>query len=217
MLAALRDFTRRVRVAQRGTWFPLGVLGLVVLGSVPVYRYAPRHLHGCQLGPNGAPVCQAVIPLVLAYWPLALVLAYAVVAGFYLRRARRRGVASTIRPYVVVGALIAVAASAVTIWRAVNPQTLSLAVPGHSFLYGVGGPPAVIGLGLLVLAWAERSWAVFVFALGYLVVVLVQANRVIHSSSLWWFLPLLLVPAVLLVLGSLGFALAQRMGDRDVR
>jgi hypothetical protein len=217
MLAALHHFTRRVRVARRGTWFPLLVLGLVVLGAVPVYRYAPRHLEGCQVGPNGAAVCHAVIPMALAYWPVALVLAYSVVAAFYVRRARQRGLDSAIRPYVVVGAVIAVAASAIAIWRAANPQTLSVATSGHSFLYGVAGAPAAIGLGLLVLAWAERSWAVLVFSLGYLVVVVVQANRVIHSSSLWWFLPQLLLPAVLLFVGSVGFAVAQRMADRPVR
>jgi hypothetical protein len=41
LLAAVRDLTRRVRVAQRGTWFPLLVFATITLVAIPVYRYAP--------------------------------------------------------------------------------------------------------------------------------------------------------------------------------
>ena len=37
-------------------------------------------------------------------------------------------------------------------------------------------------------------------------IVLTNAARVIHSHSVWWFLPQLLIPAALLLLGSAGFA-----------
>jgi hypothetical protein len=39
------------------------------------------------------------------------------------------------------------------------------------------------------------------------VIVLVSSGRIIHSSSPWYFLPQLLVPAAMLLLGSAGFAL----------
>jgi hypothetical protein len=67
-------------------------------------------------------------------------------------------------------------------------------------------PASAIGLALLVLAWVERSRPLLAYSLVYLVVVLVDATRRIHSSSQWYFLPQLLIPAALLLLGSAGFA-----------
>ena len=40
-------------------------------------------------------------------------------------------------------------------------------------------------------------------------IVLLQSNQVIHSHSPWGFLPTLLVPAAILLLGSAGFALIR--------
>jgi hypothetical protein len=210
LLAQVRDLTHRVRVARRGTWFPLLVLALVVLGAIPVYRFPYRHVTGCAPTTDGHSVCRSFLPLAVAYWLVALLLAYIVIAAFYRRRAMRRGLASPIRPYVVAGAVIAVVLAAVTLWRVTHAGAASLTPPSHDFLYGLAGPQAGIGLALLVLAWAERSWAVLAFSVGYLAVVLVQGNQIIHSASPWYFLPLLLVPAAILLLGSAGFAVLQR-------
>jgi hypothetical protein len=43
----------------------------------------------------------------------------------------------------------------------------------------------------------------------------VQANQVIHSSSPWYFMPTLLVPAAVLLLGSAGFALLRQATERN--
>src|SRR5580704_11397356 len=101
LLAAVSDLTRQVREAQRGTWFPLLVFAVIIAGAIPVYRWAPRDLGQCQAGPGGTSVCVALNPSVLVYWPVMLMLAYVVIAAFYLRKAARRGVGTRIRPYVV--------------------------------------------------------------------------------------------------------------------
>jgi hypothetical protein len=212
LLAAVRDLTRQVRIAQRGTWFPLLVFAAITLAVIPVYRYAPRHLGPCRSGPQGSSVCAAVIPGVLVYWPIALVLAYAAVAGFYVHQSRLRGVGTRIRPYVVAGIVIAALLAAASLWRAFHPRIpLSIAqihvAPPTLSVYDLATPAAAIGLALLVLAWVERNRALLAYSLVYLVIVLVSSGRIIHSSSPWYFLPQLLVPAAMLLLGSAGFAL----------
>jgi hypothetical protein len=62
-----------------------------------------------------------------------------------------------------------------------------------------------MALALLVLAWVERYPALLAFGLGFLVIMLVQSNQVIRSSSPWHFLPQLIIPAVVLLLGSAAF------------
>src|SRR5690349_8197145 len=122
LLAAVRDLTRQVRVAQRGTWFPLLVFAAITLLAVPVYRYAPYlDLFGtCRSRPDHT-VCMAPNPAELGYWTVALMLAYASIAAFYVRQSRQRGVGTPIRPYVVVGSALAVLMAAVSIWFAFHP------------------------------------------------------------------------------------------------
>ena len=79
--------------------------------------------------------------------------------------------------------------------------------PAIWLINGLAGPLAAIGLALLVLAWVERHWALLAYTLVYLAIGIVQGNQVIHSSSPWFFVPYLLVPAAVLLLGAAGFAL----------
>jgi len=212
LLAAVRDLTRQVRMAQRGIWFPLLVFAVITLAVIPIYRYAPRHLGPCRSGPQGASVCHGFIPGVLVYWPIALVLAYAAIAGFYIHHSRRRGVGTRIRPYAVVGVAIAALLTAASVWRAFHPliplssTQIHVTAPVHIFS-ALATPATAIGLALLVLAWVERSRALLAYSIVYLVIVLVDSGRIIHSSSQWGFLPTLLIPAAVLLLGSAGFAL----------
>lgn len=220
LLAAVRDLTRKVRVAQRGTWFPLLVFATITLVAIPVYRYAPYLdlFDTCRSRP-GHTVCMAPNPTELVYWTVALVLAYAAIAGFYVRQSRRRGVGTPIRPYVVVGVALAVLMAAVSIWLTFHPL---IPVPADPFstdpveievgptawlVNGLASPSAVIGLALLVLAWVERHWALLAYSLAYLAIVVIMGNQVIHSTSRWFFLPYLLVPAAVLLLGAAVFAL----------
>lgn len=220
LLAAVRDLTRKVRVAQRGTWFPLLVFATITLVAIPVYRYAPYlDLFGTCRSRAGHTVCRVPNPTELGYWTVALMLAYAVIAGFYVRQSRRRGVGTPIRPYVVAGVALAVLMVAVSIWSTFHPP---IPVPADPFstdpveievgpagwlILGLASPTVVIGLALLVLAWVERHWALLAYSLVYLVIVVIMGSQVIHSTSRWFFLPHLLVPAALLLLGSAAFAL----------
>lgn len=220
LLSAVRALTRQVRVAQRGTWFPLLVFATITLVAIPVYRYAPYlDVFGtCRSRPQHK-VCMAPNPAELGYWAVALLLAYAAIAAFYVRQSRRRGVGTPIRPYVVVGVALAVLMTAVSIWLTFHPL---IPVPADPFstdpvqievgpavwlINGLASPLAAIGLALLVLTWVERNWALLAYSLVYLAIVMVQGHRVIHSSSRWFFLPYLLVPAAVLLLGAAGFAL----------
>jgi hypothetical protein len=210
LLTAVRDLTRQVRIAQRGTWFPLLVFALITLAAIPVYRYAPRHLTHCRPGPQGGTICAGFIPGVLVYWPVALVLAYAAIAGFYVRQSRRRGVGTRIRPYVVAGVIIAALLTAASVWRASHPLLHLAGTQVHVTPLALVTPASAIGLALLVLAWVERSRPLLACSLVYLVVVLVDASQQIHSLSPWYFLPQLLIPAALLLLESAGFAVFRR-------
>ncbi|MFF7897610.1 hypothetical protein ACFZCV_02150 [Streptomyces sp. NPDC007920] len=104
LLATARELTRRVREAHRGTWFPLLLLGLVNLAAVPFYRYSP-HPTACRselpVGDSGITFCTQYAAYAFAYWPLALVLAYAAICGFYVLRSRRRGIGTRVRSYAV--------------------------------------------------------------------------------------------------------------------
>jgi hypothetical protein len=222
LLAAVHALTRRVRVVQRGTWFPLLVFATITMAAIPVYRYAPYlDIFGtCRSTPQQK-VCTAPNPAVLGYWTVALLLAYAAITAFYVGQSRRRGVGTPIRPYVVAGVALAVLMAAVSIWLtfhpllpppsdpfATDPGPLEVR-PAVWLVNGLAGPLAVIGLALLVLAWVERHWALTAFTLVYLAIGAVQGNRIIHSSSPWFFLPSLLVPAAVLLLGAAAFALSR--------
>jgi hypothetical protein len=219
LLTTVRNLTRQVRVAQRGTWFPLLVFAAITLVAVPVYRYAPYvDLFDTCRSRAQYTVCAAPNPMELGYWTAALVLAYVAIAGFYVRRSRRRGVGTPVRPYVVVGVALAVLMAAASVWLTFHPL---LPVPSDPFstdpvefqvgpalwlVNGLTSPLAVIGLALLVLAWVERHWTLLAYSIAYLTVELIMSSRFIQSSSPWYFLPQLLVPATMLLLGAAVFA-----------
>ena len=66
-----------------------------------------------------------------------------------------------------------------------------------------------IGLALLVLAWAERNRALLLLTLAYLAVVLLPIPLRI-SPAVWNLVPQLVTGGTVLLLGGIGFALAQR-------
>lgn len=218
LLVSLRDLTRQVRAAQRGTWFPLLVFAVISFGAIPVAQHGGHTFGSCAaaLGPVGPPrTCAVYSVRPLVYWSVGLVLAYVVIAGFYRYRARRRGVGSRVLPYVLVGVVVAVLVMALTVWSVYHPlpgggSTLSLVVnQAHT-------PPAAIGLALLVLAWVEGNAALGWFSLGYLVVVLIPATYLTGDRpTLTSPVPRQLIIAGVLLLGSLAFAITQRAAARD--
>jgi len=70
-------------------------------------------------------------------------------------------------------------------------------------------PEGAIGLALLVLARVERNRALLVFGLVYLVIV--GFGWILLPLTLWLFL---VTTAAVLLLGSIGFALAERHAAR---
>jgi hypothetical protein len=213
LLASLRDLTRQVRAAQRETWFSLLVFGLISLGVIPVAQHGGHPFGACSttLGPHGqAAACKVYSVGLLVYWSVALVVAYVAIAGFYRYQSRRRGVGTHVLPYVLVGLIVAVLVTAVTLWSVYHPST-----GGGSTLSQVLNqahtPYAAIGLALLVLAWVEGNAALSWFSVGYLVVVLIPASYLAEDRpSLSNPVPRQLIIAGVLLLGSVAFAVSRR-------
>lgn len=223
-LSATRDLTHRVRLAQRKTWFPLVLLGVVVLAAVPFYRLG-RHVVTCdpmlgarggvQIIHQGACVQVDGRPAGL-YWILAFVLAYTAIAAVYLHRARSRGVGARILPYVGAGIGTGLVCGIAAAWS----HELDLAGRWPAGPVAIGMVPLLsIGLTLFVLARLERNAALLVLTLGYTVIALLACgigtrgsgmNAAAGFGPVWGFLPGLLAAAAVLLLGGAGFALAER-------
>lgn len=226
LLTSVRDLTRQVRVAQRGTWFPLLVFAVITLGAIPAQRYSGHRLGGCRptSGPiQGGPVgriCGVYLPGLLVYWSTALVLAYVAIAGFYVYQTRRRGVGTRIQLYVLVGVVVAVLVTAASLWAVYHPSVGGL-TPLTQFVDQLRTPAAAIGLALLVLAWVEGNRALVWFSLGYLAVVLIPATYFPGFNDRdpggWGFLPRMLIIAGVLLLGSLVFAMTRPAEQRIAR
>ena len=224
LLATTRALTRRVRSAQRGAWFPLLLFGLATLASAPFDRYG-SHSETCRSPNGGGYVCSVYSTSAFVYWPAVLVLIYIAVAWFYARRSRERGVGTRVTPYVVVGIIVAVVLTAALVWVIRHPSPSGDVLGYHVFpgtpvgtaIYRLLSPAAAIGLALLVLARIERNVALLVFTVGYLAIVLFSFGPT-HGSGvphLRLFPPRVVLESAVLLLGSAGFALAERFGRRS--
>jgi len=216
-LSDARELGRKVRKAQRGTWLALLVLGVTVLGAIPFYEYGHSVVARCETRADGSVfACSRYPTLALWYWPVALVVAYAVIGAIFARRARSRGVGARVRPYVVGGIVLVAIATLVTAWGLHHPLSWAqlgstLAPTGsvaQAWLHRLVGPLGVIGVGLLVLARVERSPGVAAFGIAYLVAVIASAPLGVHGGRV--FLPGLLVPGLVLLAGSALFAVLER-------
>jgi len=204
LLSSTRELTQRVRKDQRATWFPLLVFAVLTFASIPVRRYSGHHLD-CLAVPR---VCTVYSDAEFVYWPIALVLAYVTIAAFYIRRSRARGVGTRVRPYAIAGIVIAVTLTGIALWEVHNPPVDPLGLNGLA--YRLATPGAAIGLALLVLAWAERNRALLLLTLAYLAAVLMPITfGWVQPNPPWYIYPAVLQGSVLL-LGGVGFALAQR-------
>ncbi|MER5668611.1 hypothetical protein [Streptomyces mirabilis] len=229
VLAGLGELTRKVRAAQRGTWFPLLLLGVLMLGGILVSRFTFQSLTvpcpatdpaagaGCTVvtqATQGSPV----------YWPVGIALAYAATAFFYIRRSRNRGVGTPVRPYILTGIALLGVVAATSFWSTRH----GIPRPGEPldfwglhldpssemtrFLERLMGNATAVGLPLLVLSWVERSRVLLLLTAVYLAIELVPLSTGwsgIPFTSPWFFLPHYAVPGVLLLLGALGFGLAE--------
>lgn len=217
LLADARDLARRVRLTQRVTWLPLLVLALVTFGAIPFHRYGQPVSRDCR-AVEGGEICKVWEPAVQFYWLAAVVLAYVVIAGGYLRVARARGVDARVLPYALTGVVLSVVLFAAILagagaWIVRDPQELLDPSTSVQVLFRLLTPIGGIGLALLVLAWLERHVALGLFALGYLAVVLVPIDFGFgaHWGGSWEDVPPLVVSGGVLLLGGAGFAVAQRL------
>lgn len=207
LLANARELARRVRREQRATWFPLLVFAALSFASIPVVRYGGHHLD-CQVTPPGGSVCRVYSDAEFVYWPIALVLAYVAIAAFSIRRSRARGVGTRVRSYAIAGIVVAAGLTGAALWELHSPPADQNPLGLMGLPYRLASPGAAIGLALLILAWAERNRVLLLLTLAYLAVVLVPVGGVQHDPP-WYVLPAFLQGSVLL-LGGIGFALAQR-------
>ena len=207
LLSNARKLAQRVRKEQRATWFPLPVFAALTFASLPVRRYSGHHLD-CRVMPGGR-ICTVYSDAEFVYWPIALVLAYVAIAAFYIRRSRARGVGTCVRPYAIAGIIVAVALTGVALWELHNPPVEN-PIGLNGLPYRLVSPGAAIGLALLVLAWAERNRALLLLTLAYLAAVLVPITfGWVQHDPPWYSYPVVFQGSVLL-LGGIGFALAQR-------
>ena len=213
LLSDTLELTRQVRRTQRATWFPLLVLAAVTFAAIP-FRYSHHRLGTCA-AMGLARACTAYPRPLLAYWPTALVLAYAVIAAFYIRRSQARGVGTRVRPYAVAGTILALAMTGSLLWTLYHPLAFTLGGPG--LFPALNSYPLAIGLALVVLAGAERNETLLALALGYLAVVLMTATVGSISDHGGLGFPVqLVIPGSVLLLGGIGFLLAQRPWRRAV-
>jgi hypothetical protein len=224
LLATTRRLTGRVRQAQRGTWFPLALLGLIVVAATPLYRVSTGLHAACgpaTATPGGTSrECVAFLGwAAFTYWTIALVLAYAVIGGFYVVRARRRGIGTRIVPYAIAGVMAGLVLTITAVWPVArhlsDPQSFS---PAALIVHGLN-PLLAIGLALLVLAWVERLWALLAFAVAYsaftLSVSLFSVSRLFRHLGWtlpghWVLVPGLLLAALPLLIAAACFAVAER-------
>jgi hypothetical protein len=210
LLSSTHELAQRVRKEQRATWFPLLVLAAVTFAAIPVLRYSGHHLGPCAATGPGQKVCTVYPNAQFVYWPIALVLAYVTIAAFYIHRSRARGIETRVRPYAIAGIIIAVVLTGVALWLAHTTPSVS----GRNLIgltgFGHGLASEIpIGLALLVLAWAERNRALLLLTVAYLTIVLLPIPLRMSPAS--WNLVLQLVTGgTVLLLGGIGFALAQR-------
>jgi len=234
LLSDLSRLRRRTRVARHGYWFPLVLFGVLGCAAAPLYlasaasvptrsggyqitNTGPLLLSGMTMGRNGFYIGW--------YWTIALVAGYLLTVLWYWRSARRAGVRTPARGYLITGVLLTV--------LAVILPPLSRAVPALWILWAPLGDAwirgtlafLIIAVGLWVLVRAERSPALAVIALAYTAAALLASLYNVENLLFrlgwnpsasrfgwdWTVLPGILLPAVVLLVCGMGAFLAQRL------
>lgn len=245
LLKEMKVLRRRARAVRHAYWFPLVLFGLLTCASVPFY-IRPNVPAG--FGPAGSgPAGQGIRPhgpslpilggfrgflvnrYLGYYWLAALLVGLLLTLLWYRWHARRVGLQTPARSYVITGAVLTVLALVIP-WLAQvrSPhwlrwlQHLQVLWPGDLVNRGTF-PFVIIAVGLWALAWAERSRALAVIAAVYTGTALLASLYGIENvlSRLGWnpspsewnltSLPNVLLPAlVLLVAGAGAFAVRRR-------
>jgi hypothetical protein len=180
LLAEMRALRRRARTERHAYWFPLVLFGLLTCASVPFYvlpDQPPGDTGAISGGPSmpilGGDAGFTIQRFLGYYWLAALLGGLLLTLLWYRRNARRVGLATPARGYLVTTAVLTVLALVIPPLTQVRSphwlswlQHLHVLWPGDLVLRGTF-PFVIIAAGLWVLAWAERSRALTVIAAVY--------------------------------------------------
>jgi hypothetical protein len=210
MLADMRALTRRVRLDQRMTWAALLVLGTATLAGIAFDWFGMW----VRCHPDGG--CEFARRGVLYYWPAAFLLAYALIAVWYARAARARGLGARVLPYAITGAATTIVFTGAWVAAALyfpdHPVPIDPLPYWWFALDRLIAPWGMIGVALLVLAWLERNVALLLFTAGYLalVVLVLPMNTGFATPDIRTGMALpQLVAGLVLLLGAAGFRAAR--------
>lgn len=233
LLQEMRVLRRRTRAARHAYWFPLVLFGVLTCASVPFYLH-----QGVPSGQAGQPGLQLPVlgghPGFLVqhhlgyYWLAALLSGLLLTLLWYRWNARRVGLQTPARGYVITVAVLTVLALAVPpLSQLRSPHQLSwlqhlqVLWPGDLVVRGTF-PFVIIAAGLWALAWAERSRALAGIAVIYTGTALLASLYDIENLlfRLGWnpapgqwdltSLPNVLLPALVLLAAGAGAFAAQR-------
>ncbi|HEY6499874.1 MAG TPA: hypothetical protein VIZ20_10640 [Streptosporangiaceae bacterium] len=235
LLGEMRVLRQRARTARHAYWFPLVLFGLLIGASAPFYLQlylSPGRATGAA-GPGpqlpvlgGAFSGSAVQHYLGYYWLVALLGGLLLTLLWYRRNARRVGLQTPARGYVItVAVLTALALVVPLLSQARSPNWLhhlQVLWPGDLVVRGTF-PFVIIAAGLWALAWAERSRALVAIAAVYSAAALLASLYNVENLlfRLGWnpgpgdwdltSLPNVLLPAlVLLAAGAGAFAVQRR-------
>jgi len=235
LLADMKALRRRARTARHAYWFPLVLFGLLTCASVPFYVLPGPPAGGTEAVSGGPslPVLGGFAGFTVQhflgyYWLAALLGGLLLTLLWYRWNARRVGLATPARGYVVTTAVLTVLALVIPLLSQVRSprwlswlQQLSVLWPGDLILRGTF-PFLIIAAGLWVLAWAERSRALTVIAAVYTATALLASLYNIENVlfRLGWnpsgsdlsltSLPNVLLPALVLLATGAGAFAVQR-------
>jgi hypothetical protein len=206
LLADTITLRRRARADRHAYWLPVLFFGLAVVGSAPLYV---QHIYYTQDDGPSALYSVSADSRLGSYWTVTLLTGALLTAWWYRRHGRRIGIEGKVGPALV-------AATAVTIAFIV----ISFLPPAGFYLWPIlvrdYAALLVIAVGLLALAWQERSRGLWVIAVLFTAAAVIANVYNVENVffDLGWDpfkahpdqvrfveLPALLAPAVVLVAG----------------
>ena len=235
LLGEMKALRRQARATRHAYWFPLILFGLLTCAAVPFYISPIDQAGGSGVTRGGPPLpvlggfAGVTTQRYLGYyWVAALLAGLLLTLLWYRRNARRVGLQTPARGYVITVAVLTAAAVVIPLLSQVRSphwlswlQYLHVLWPGDLVLRGTF-PFVIIAVGLWVLAWAERSRALGVIAAVYTATALLSSlynteNILFRfgwspSGTDWSLtsLPNVLLPAIVLLAAGAGAFAVQR-------
>lgn len=178
LLDHLSQLRRQARARSRGAWLPLLVFALLTLASALLYRQPFYRLPASGGGgysfelPSyaGLPWNNRSAALSIAFWLVLAPLCYLGCALWYHTRAERSGVSLRWQTWVWSGLGLFGVLVVALVGQRLGWLRLPAGAPSNAMPYppdSALSPLLAIALGLLVLAWVERSWGVAATAILY--------------------------------------------------